>query len=499
MKNLTNKQVFVAFLSFTLFYALLHKNIFTTELVGMHDWRQTQTQNYILNFSKEKNINLLNPKRVDCGDTEGIYRREFPFVHSIIGRIYKSLGTLSVLPSRLASFIISILTLIAFFKLLNLLFKQNSLALLGSWAFAFSPVFYYYSLNPLPDIYALFFSLWGVYFFFKSIEKFSISFKNTCFSAFFLGLGALSKLPYILYYAPVFVYFLFELLAIFKNNNVKLSFKSWVLNASIYLVFLIPTVLWYAWVIPQWDSAETVGGIFTNPISVSAYLDILQHNVFSVLPELLLNYASIPFFLLGLMVTLDAGYRLKFQNSKTNLLAFWAGVLALYILYELPLIGKIHDYYVMIFNPILFILATLGIKKAVESPQKALKIAAFIAISVLPITAFLRIQPRWNEETHAYNPDLVRHKTALRSAVPDSAQCVVLNDYSRNIFFYFIQKKGWCFDSDNLPTEWLEDMRKRGAGYLYSSSRKIDSRPDIQAQFEKKIGEFGEIHVYKLR
>ena len=106
---------------------------------------------------------------------------------------------------------------------------------------------------------------------------------------------------------------------------------------------------------------------------------------------------------------------------------------------------------------------------------------------------------RWNLNDPGFNKDLLIYKSELRKAVPNDALCVVGNDISHYIFFYYIDKKGWGFEEDNLSKPALESMINEGAEYLFTDSRFVDENPQIQDLLENKTDEFGSIIIWKLK
>ena len=106
---------------------------------------------------------------------------------------------------------------------------------------------------------------------------------------------------------------------------------------------------------------------------------------------------------------------------------------------------------------------------------------------------------RWDLDSPGLNKDLLLYKNELRTLVPDDALCIVGNDISHFVFFYYIDKKGWGFDSDKLSSGQMLEMIRKGAAYMYSDSRAIDGREDISPFFDKLIFEKGSIRVYSLK
>jgi 4-amino-4-deoxy-L-arabinose transferase-like glycosyltransferase len=69
--------------------------------------------------------------------------------------------------TRILSFVVGIFSVWGMYFLLNALFKNRLAAIAGAWALNFSPAFFYHTLNPLPDNFALCCGIWGLAFFFK--------------------------------------------------------------------------------------------------------------------------------------------------------------------------------------------------------------------------------------------------------------------------------------------------------------------------------------------
>ena len=163
------------------------------------------------------------------------------------------------------------------------------------------------------------------------------------------------------------------------------------------------------------------------------------------------------------------------------------------------MIGKIHDYYLFPFFPILFILVSYGAYNMLYLRNRFTKYLVFFLLLILPLTAYLRNQVRWDVDSPGFNKDLLIFKEELRTATPKNALCIAGNDESHFIFFYYIDKKGWGFQNDDLNAHNMETMIEKGAEYLYSDSRKIDTNKEILPLLDKLILEKGSIRVYGLK
>ncbi len=477
--------------SFLMFFILLsginvfmHYKVFTKELVSFHVWRQTQTQSTIINFYEE-DFNILNPRRNNRGDGDGIFRMEFPIMQWLFAGAYKIFGNHLII-SRILSFIIGLLTLLGFYHLLINLFQKKIIALIGIWALNFSPSFYYYTVNPMPDNFALCCSIWGVSFFFLWLRNKKLKF--ILISGLFLSLGTLSKLPFILYFILPCSFFIQRIIR-------KEFIRKYIISLLLIGLFLVPPGIWYIIVIPQWHGNGIVQGMLNLRVPFSTIFDYLQHNLISSLPELLLNYGSVPFFLAGFYFIIR---RKVHKNQLFFPLTIWSSAILAYFIFEINMIAKVHDYYLFPFYPVLFIIVSYGAYQLFTLHSKFWDYLVLFCLIVLPFTCHLRMKNRWDTDSPGFNKDLLIYKHELRNAVPKNDLCVAGNDISCFIFFYYIDKKGWCFNN-NLNALEIEGMINKGAKYLYSDCRSVDENTNIQKYLDHLILEKGSVRIYSLR
>lgn len=482
MKFLRQIKTAYFFIFTFLLSGLMHLHIFQTDLVGYHVWRQTETQNNIENFYNE-DFNILNPKVNDRGETEGIIRLEFPIMQWLFACFYRLFGDHLVI-SRILSFIIGVFSVAGIFFLIKNIFHNTLISLLGAWAFNFSPVFYYYTMNPLPDNFALCCSIWGLGFFFHWIS--TKSYLSIILTGVLLSLGVLAKLPFMLYLSVPAMYLIVE----------RKIFITYLPQASIVLLFLLLPIIWYSNVIaPHWH--PVVFGIFDGDrLPISTLIDIIQHNLISTLPELLINYGSLFFFIAGFYFI----YKKRvYKKNSFMLFLIWGIAIILYFIFEMKIIAKVHDYYLLPFLPLIFIVVSYGCFHLLNSQNKFLMRFSIFLLCLLPVTAYLRANSRWNLKNPGFNVDLLIYKNELRNAVPGNALCIAGNDQSTNIFFYYIHKKGWSFDSNVLDSVKIKMRMDQGAEYLYSDSREVEEKSEVRKFLDSLIMQKGSIRVYKLK
>lgn len=464
---------------------ILHFKHFKEELTSIHVWRQTQTQSTITNFYEE-GMNIFKPTKNDRGNGDGVFRMEFPLMQWLVACIYKIFGNHLII-TRIFMFIAGLFSVFGIYRLLVEIFQNKDIAIIGAWAFNFSPCFYYYTINPLPDNFALSVSIWGVVVFFRWFRK------NKSYllllSGLLIGIGALCKLPFILYFLIPLTHFIIEI----KKSGAR---KEILIGAFQILIFTTLPLSWYLLAIPTWNGNGIIAGLLGSSDSFKTILDYLQHNLISTLPELLLNYGSVLFFVMGFYFIIK---NKSFRNPLFPVFIVWSAGILLYFLFEVNMIAKVHDYYLFPFYPILFILVAYGAYNMLGLQNRLAKSLVFLLLAILPLTAYLRMKVRWDLNSPGFNKDLLVYKDDLRNSVPQKALCIAGNDESHFIFFYYIDKKGWGFDNDGLTTENIKGMIAKGAQYLYSDSRSIDENKNIKPYLDKLISEKGSIRIYKLK
>ncbi|MFN8314974.1 MAG: glycosyltransferase family 39 protein [Chitinophagales bacterium] len=482
IRSITNSPKFplgVIGLAFSISF-LLHLHALNIDLVSVHVWRQTETQTVINNFYKE-DFNILNPRINYRRDGSGILRKEFPIMQWLFACFYKVFGE-HIIISRLLTLWISFFSIFGLYQLLFKLSSDKTISAIGAWCLTFSPAFFYYSICPLPDNFALCLSIWGTTLFLTYLQNNRM--KYFWGMTILLMVGTLAKLPYILFYAiPVF-YFIQE-----KNRNALL--KLFILAVSI-----IPVVIWYALAIPTWNNNGITTGIISNQMPISTWFYYLFSNLFSVFPELLLNYGSVGLFLIGAYFTLK--YR---PQQKKLFLSFLVCVfcVCIYFLFEINMIKDMHDYYLFPFLPFLFIVVAYGAKRLLALDKKAISFFVIISLCLLPLTTFLRMQSRWKIDSPGFNKDLYTYKNELRTISKPSDLVVVGNDVSQFIFLYYIDRKGWVFNENQLDAQTLQQMIQKGAKYLYTDSKVIQEKGELKPNIEEEVFHKGSIIVYKLK
>ena len=480
LKVSNKKALLFIYILIPLLSALMHWQVFNMDIVGFHSWRQTLTQTNIINFYEE-DFNIFNPRINQLVNAEGIYRMEFPLMQWLFAGVYKVFGN-HIFISRFLSFLIGWLSIIGIFHLFRKLFKDNFLAVCAAWVLSFSPLFYYYNVNPMPDNFALMSAIWGLFFFTKWQANKKLT--NSLLSGIFLSLSIAAKLPFVFYtLVPLTIY----LINIFRKKDIKEN----LLSGAVQLLCFLPSFAWYLWVIPQWSNGVTSGVANTSNYDLALVASYIWFHLISTLPEVIVNYLAVIFFLSGIYFI----FRKKmFGSDNAKAYTVLLGGIIFYFLFEINMIEKVHDYYLMPFLIPVVLLVIIGIKQL-----KWNKIVILCLLLLLPLTAWLRMNSRWDVEKPGFNKDLFVYKSELRESVPDSARIVFVDDPSPSISLYYLHKKGWTYQKEEMSPRRLKNLiEKRGAQYLFCDENEVVEKAKVKNLLKEEIGSYGSIRVFEL-
>jgi 4-amino-4-deoxy-L-arabinose transferase-like glycosyltransferase len=422
------------------------------------------------------------------GGKDNLYRYEFPVLQWTIAMMQHVFGE-HIAVTRITIFIIGLSTLLALFLLVQTLFQNYLVSALSVWAFNFSPVFFYYTVNPLPDNLALCSGMFYLYFALRNYKKETLL--NHFATAFFLLLACLAKLPFVVFGIISFIYFIQR---IYENKfNIK---KGIILKASIYPIFILPAFFWYRWVMPGWSGNGILHGIFANDNSWSNIKRILDYHFWVMFPKILMNPVSIILILAAIIFLV-----LSKDIFKKQSLAFLAAIIMviIYFILEINMIDVVHDYYMMPFLPFIYIILSYATKKLYQSNIYT-RLALMPIFLMMPYQNHLQNKDSWSVEKSGSNRNLFLHQDKLKNAVPKGERVIVLNDISQFVFFYKLDKEGYVFNNDYLPVEWVDDLvQNYGVKYMYSDSRKVDESKEMLERIDKIVLQVDNLKVIKLK
>lgn len=459
-----------------------HTPFVNLEVQGIHAWRQSQTMWNVKNFVRHDN-NILNPRiNKFNGGEDNIYRYEFPLMQWTLAQVQKIFGE-EIWLVRIIMYLMGLLAILSFTLIVKDIFDDWLTAVLSSVLLMYSPVFYYYTWNPLPDNWALAFGL--LYLACILRHRKSSKTRHLLLAGIALSLATLCKLPYLMFSIVSIWFFVSDL--IHKRGISSRMIKS----ALSQLVLILPAITWYIWVIPSWEGNPILTGQIEEEFGLSEYLSILKYHLLTMFPQILLSIPIIWIFIIGVYSFLRDW---KNQSWIFSLI----GISFLYLLFEFKPIGIEHDYYMMPFLPWMYVLVAFGVFHLLKHNYGYPLVIMFCVVS--SIFTAVQTKDKWSIDKTGINKDVLVYSEELKSAVPNNELCIILNDHTTYIFSNRIDKMGYIFQSDNLPIEWIDDMvRNYGVNYMYSDSRIIDESSEFEDYVQKVILQKGSVKVIELK
>ena len=300
---LETKRIFLL-LPFLIISFFQHSDFLSLDIQGIHNWRQSATMWNIRNFTRH-DANILNPRQSAFnGRKDNIERLEFPIMQWSIGMIQRVVGE-KIEVVRISVFVIGIFTIVGMLFIVNFITGDWRTGLLTAVFFQYGPVFYYYTINPLPDTIALCSSVWYIFFIIQYYQ-FKRKTKYLVAASIFLCLATLAKLPYLML-SVISIYF-------FIKDIRQIGFDRKSLSPAIFQsIGIIPAIAWYAWVMPTWAYSGVLVGIFEEGLFTERNGLILDYQINHMFPRLLLHPPIWLFIILGLILLIIKSKKFKLQ------------------------------------------------------------------------------------------------------------------------------------------------------------------------------------------
>jgi hypothetical protein len=476
----------LALLASFLLSAALHAPIFDREIQGVHNWRQSQTMWNVRNFVRYED-DIRNPRVSHFnGSNDNLYRYEFPIYQYAIARVQRLVGE-ELWVARGITFLIGVLGLLACYGWLRVLAFPPWVAVAATVGLQFSPLFYFYTVNPLPDNLALAASLgylWLVFAWFRHGH-----WARLLGAVFLLVLATLAKLPYAMFGIVGVVWFPRHL-----GGGARVRWRAGMFAVA-HLVAMLPAYRWYAWVMPGWKNNPVLYGIFGREADWDKNLEILWFHLSE----------TVPYHFLSPAVWVPAGLGLIFVWRR-KFVGYWLGLVGITLLYlvlQWDVIGIVHDYYLLPFLPWVYLLVAVGFGSLARWAKHSRWVAVVPLLCALaaPVAAYVLRQGDWRAERgylYSQLQEVYRHQDTLQRLVDPDDKVIVLNDHSYYIFTWLLRRRGYVFAGNGLRGSWIDDMRRRGATHLFSTSRRVESDPEVRKRLGEEVFSAGNLRVYRL-
>lgn len=478
--------LFVILLSF--FY---HQPFFKLPPVGTHVFRQCHTLAVARNFATES-PNILLPRVDRRYNIEGITGTNFPLYEWGLGMIWKITGVKENI-HRFYSFAWFSLGVLGFSLLLVLLGFSQTTTFAGSLFFAFCPEIFYHSINALPDIAALSFSVWALYGFVKFEKEKRNSYLWLSYSC--LLLAGLIKIYFLLAGVPIAIYLFISVLK--KETH-------WLTMIPGIVVILIISA-WYkyaSWLTDYYGLYEF--GLHTRTAgSLQEAIQIISKNLISDLPDVLLGYPLFILFIASLFLLIRKQFSKheKITESKYFLpvLMWFIAIIPIHIL----LLNQMqhHQYYMLPYLIPMILVSLIGFDILFNRFKNLIWIFPILSL----IWAGVRIIPsRWVPEKFGIPEVFINQdsRTYLSAFLPSNAYTIAGPDPSGCVYFYFLDAKGGTFPNLKELIQddavFLKRMVSEGADYLLISDPNIAQNEQVIPFLGEKIAEKGEFVIYRI-
>ncbi len=469
---------------------LLHLPFVQLPPVGNHMWRQCNTIAVAKNFAFEDN-SIIYPRIDRRNETNGITGMPFPLYEWTLGVGIKLFGFSNLLV-RLYSLLISTFALFSIYLISLYITKVKFWAWCSSLLLFSLPEFYYHSINALPDVLAMVFALYSLYYWLKIKEHLNSlnESKNKLIILFFYALltstlAGLIKIQFLI--IPFSTVILF-----YKSKK-----NTFYVVLSLLLAFLI-NILWYYYAINLTKSNNLKEfGLWLKPITIKEGIQSIIQNIVSDTPELLIGW---PLFLFLIYLIFKTFKKIQL-NPYNKIGILWFIFFIVFYFFGIERM-KNHAYYFMVLLP-LIVMFSIHLFRL-----KAIKKQYIYFILFMNFTwTILRIVPNnWINIEKQLPKEFTEKKylDEFKSYIKPGDRVFIGPDKSGCIYFYFTNTKGFSFANENELFELDTDTIKLNKVFFKKANKLIIKDVKYEkklletfpyVKFDKNIGSF---RVYNL-
>ncbi len=469
------------FLLFFFFNLLVHLPFMNLPPSGSHVWRQCNTLAMSRNFAQES-MNILESRIDRRNETNGITGSHFPLYEWTLAAIAGNSPDFEII-ARYYSLFISSLIMLGFYLVLSAKGISGNYAITSSLLLLSVPQIYYDSINAMPDILALCFSVFALYtllIFYQKEQLFYV------FAALILCiLAGMIKFQFLIIPASSIAF-------------IKLNRKQIILTIGLVILTVLPVLLWYRYALDQIALNNLKEyGLWIKPVNSSVVLQTIGTNLISDLPELLTGW---PLFAGLIIIGLRNLKKLRYNKSTIMYLIWFFGFTIFYAIAIERM--QHHSYYFMALIPLPVVLLLKGL----INEKNGLKILVLICF-LNYLWAFARVIPsRWSGDKRGI-PSEFADKTSrlsIAASIPSGAKTIIGPDISGCVYFYFTGSKGYSFANPGELLELkgektlIEIARENGCRYLLVYSNEEMQSVLSQIGNKRLIKREGQIEIWYL-
>lgn len=402
---------------------------FDRPILDWHSWRQVDTASVSRNFVTY-GFDVLHPKFHDLSkgvsllDNPNGYRFvEFPIYNVLQAGLFSLFGRLTLEEwGRLITITSSLLVIIFLYFLVRKYISFGA-AFWSAFFYAFVPYSIYYGRTILPDQMMVMFMISGFYFFDKSIEKHTVSWRFFIPAILCTASAVLIK-PFVLFFFLGFIYLLFRQFGIgfFKRKEL------W-----IFLVCTtVPFVAWRLWMSQYPEGIPQSNWLFNG--NGVRFKGAFLHWIFGDrIAYLILGYFGLPFLILGMIGKI----------KKEGL--FFLSLLASCVIYlNVIATGNTqHDYYQLLILPVIAIFFGKGVDIALRGSRETFN--RFVSIPTVFVCIALMLALSWYRVRDLYtlwHYEVLEIGKIIDSIAPAGAK-VIAPLGGDTTFLYHTKRNGW--------------------------------------------------------
>jgi hypothetical protein len=472
---------------------------------GIHFIRQTDSLSFVSNYY-HNGFHFFEPEIFNLSSINGKNACEFPIVYYFTALLYLIFGENDFI-LRLITYSISSIAFIYLFKICKLFIQNIIISILFTLILISSPILQYYSINFLPDGIVLAFTIIAWYHFLnfilnnKKIEVFYYSF-------IFFGIASLIKVTYFIHpFAAILTLLLMDL---FKLKSILKTLKT---NAKQILIFILILIIILSWTyfLTVYNAKNNANYFTIKPLPI---WELHKTQIFEVLDHLTNHWFSqfyypstIHLYYVLIFIFILNIYKLE-KKLIFIVLFLFLGLTFYFILFFKQF--KNHDYYLLNFLPMLFIVLIISINRIEQQVVKYQKKYLFpfiqLILFVFVILSYKHTKIKMNERFDIKRSDLFADigkklrntRTVLaKNKIPKSAKFIICNDKSPNGGLYFINRKGWNVSDTSVQSLNLLNhfLSKNEAKYIIYTDKKLVNKKLVSKFICVENGNY----IYRLK
>lgn len=477
------------------FYVFFNYAYMLDHPLGVHFIRQTDSISFILYYFGKNNYNLFDIGNLNLGFVNGKTACEFPIIYYVFFIVFKICGVNFELV-RWGSLLLSTVSIYYLLKTTLGFVKNIFISICLVLMIISSSVFRYYSINFLPDSFALACTFISFYHFFEftKLEN-KKSFKYIYLFSIF---AALIKVYFGLYLIAISVYLFFH----FKTSIKK--------NLYFSLISFVIVACWYSFsVYYNWKNHSTYYLTHILPIWSMSYFEISR--VFNVIWNFWYNKYYLAtlfhtFFVLALLYLMPLKNK-NLNNYSSFLCLCLLGCMCYFTLFFKQF--RDHDYYFLPFIPFLYLLAVLSITKALSLTKNRLFLVALTSfLALISVIGFnytsIVLHRRFENSIDKFSLvgyELKGVQVFLKdSRISENAKFIVIGDQTLNGSLVCLNRFGWTYPSFDMDIESIKSNLPL-ADFLVVL-RPSENR--LPSELEERLSKctkltFGGNYIYALR